>query len=66
MTEVLLPGKARCHPRDVLRLLVNPEVFEDFLSKEVKALDRLVERARKKKPKREREKEEAERACVGS
>jgi hypothetical protein len=48
----------------VLRLLVNAEVFEDFLSKEVKALDRLVERARKKRPKPE--KQEAREECVGA
>lgn len=35
----------------VLRLLHNPPVLRDFLEKEIAALDRLVERAMKKKPK---------------
>lgn len=50
---------------DVQKLFANPPVFKDFLDREIAALDRLVERAMKKKPKSVKN-EKAQEACVGA
>lgn len=49
----------------MLRVLANPPVLEDFLEKEIAALDRLVERAMKKKPHAVALKEKKQEACAG-
>jgi hypothetical protein len=49
----------------VQKLLANPPILQDFLNGEIAALDRLVDRAMKKKPKPARM-EAAERACAGA
>jgi hypothetical protein len=48
----------------VQKLLANPPVLADFLNREIAALDRLVDRAMKKKPKAVEE-EKAQEACAG-
>jgi hypothetical protein len=48
----------------VQKLLTNPPLLRDFLTQEIAALDRLVERAMKKKPKSVTV-EDAQKACAG-
>jgi hypothetical protein len=47
----------------VQKLPTNPEIFERLLTLEIEGLNRLVDRAMKKKPKRV---EQVKEACMGA
>lgn len=49
--DVMLSAEGVLSELNVQKLLTHPPALEDFLASEIALLDRLVERAMKKKPK---------------